>query len=86
MFQFYSTHRKCLSCGNSLLTSTRLTRVTLSGPLQRMGVTCYCVHCNRRWRAVSRLPYTWVAWLGPFGRRIWWKSAALELTLKPEEF
>jgi hypothetical protein len=51
-----------------------------------MGVTCYCVSCNRRYRAASRLPYAAVGWLGPLGRLLWWLSTSLELTLRPEEF
>ncbi|MDO8729788.1 MAG: hypothetical protein Q7J69_01170 [Candidatus Omnitrophota bacterium] len=86
MFQFYSTHRKCPTCRNPLLTATLVTRAVVSGPLQRMGVTCYCVSCNRRYRAASRLPYAAVGWLGPLGRRLWWLTTSFELTLKPEEF
>ena len=86
MFQFYSTSRKCPSCGNSLLTATRITRTSMSGPLQRLGVTCYCVSCNRRYRATHRLPYAAVAWAGPLGRRLWWLTASLKLTLQPEQF
>ncbi len=86
MFDFYPTHRKCPSCRNPLLTATRVTAAMVRGPLRRMGVTCYCVSCNRRYRAIGRLPYTAVGWLGPLGRRLWWLSVSLELTLQPEEF
>ena len=86
MFQFYPTHRKCPACRNPLLTATRVTARGVSGPLRRMGVTCYCVSCNRRYRAISRLPTTAVAWAGPLGRRLWWLTVSLELTLQPEKF
>ena len=58
----------------------------LEGPLRGMGVTCYCVSCNRRYRAIGRLPYASVGWLGPLGRLLWWKTASLDLTLQPERF
>ena len=86
MFQFYSTHRKCPACRNPLLTATLVTIRNTGGPLARMGVTCYCVSCNRRYRAASRLPYAAVAWAGLLGRRLWWLTVSLELTLQPEKF
>lgn len=84
MFQFYSAYRSCPSCRGALLTATLVTKTSMSGPLQRMGVTCYCVSCNRRYRATGRLSYPAIAWLGPAARRLWWKTASLELTLRPE--
>ena len=51
-----------------------------------MGIPCYCVQCNTRYRATSRLPFIWISWLGPLGRWLWWKTTVLDLTLKPEEF
>lgn len=57
----------------------------LQGPLQRLGVTCYCVACNRRYRATGRIRYGWIGWLGPFGRWLWWQTAGLELTLSVEQ-
>ena len=86
MFEFYPTHRKCPACRNLLLTATLVTARNTGGPLARMGVTCYCVSCNRRYRAASFLPYAALGWLGPLGRRLWWLTTSLELTLKPEEF
>ena len=86
MFEFYLTHRKCLACRNPLLTATLVTVRNIGGPLARMGVTCYCVSCNRRYRAASHLPYAAIAWAGPLGRRLWWLTVSLELTLQPEKF
>ena len=85
LFQFHPTFRSCPACRNRLLTATRVGPAELQGPLQRMGITCYCVSCNRRYRAISRLPYRFVGWLGPVGRRLWWFFASFELTLQPEE-
>ncbi len=86
MFQFYSTHRKCPACRNPLLTATRVTAAVVSGPPRRVGVPCYGVSGTRRYRAVSHLPYAAIDWMGPLGRRLWWLTTSLELTLKPEEF
>ena len=84
-FGFYPTYRLCSDCGGRLLTATPVNRTFLKGPLHRMGITCYCVSCNSRWRAKGTLRYGWVAWMGPFGRWLWWQFTALELTLKPEK-
>ena len=85
LFQFHPAFRPCPACRRPLVTATLVTRVGTSGPLQRMGITCYCVSCNSRYRAVSRLPYAVVGWLGSLGRWIWWQTASFELTLRPEE-
>ena len=82
LFQFYPTFRSCPACRSRLLTATRAQASVLEGPLQRMGIPCYCVSCNRRYRAIGRLPYRLVGWMGPLGRRLWWRSASLELTLQ----
>ncbi len=85
-FGFYPAQRLCPSCGGRLLTAIPVNRTFLRGPLQRMGVTCYCVACNRRYRAQSGLRYGWVGWMGPVGRWLWWQTTSLELTLEaPEE-
>ena len=84
LFQFYPAFRKCPSCGSSLLTSTLVTKLSMQGPLERMGVVCYCVSCNRRYRATGRISYPPIAWLGPVARRLWWRTASLELTVRPD--
>ncbi len=84
-YQFYQTARRCPTCLKRLLTATPLTRAFTQGLLQRMGMTCYCVWCNRRYRATSSLRYGWVAWMGPVGRWLWWQTTSLEVTLLPEE-
>ena len=86
LFQFHPAFRACPSCRRPMVTATLVTKASMSGPLQRMGVTCYCVSCNRRYRAASRLPTTVVAWMGPLGRRLWGLTTSFEPTLKPEEF
>lgn len=83
-YQFYPAARFCPACGGKLVSSTPIIRQFLQGPLQGMGITCYCVGCNTRYRATSRLRYGWVAWLGPVGRWIWWQTTELEITLRPE--
>ena len=50
-----------------------------------MGIICYCVQCNTRYRATSQLPFAGVAWMGGLGRWIWWQTTTLELTLRSEE-
>ena len=85
LFQFHPTFRPCPSCRRPIVTATLVTKTSMSGPLQRMGVTCYCMNCNRRYRATSHLPYPAVDWAGPLGRWLWWKTVSLELTLRPEE-
>ena len=85
-FGFYPAFRPCPECHGRLLTATPMKRQFLQGPLQRMGITCYCVQCNTRYRAVSRLPFAWVAWMGGVGRWIWWQTTKLELILQSEEF
>lgn len=84
-FGFYPAYKLCPDCGAQLLTSTPVNRTFLQGPLQRMGITCWCVSCNSRYRAVGRLRWEWVGWMGPSGKWLWWQAAALEPTLKPEE-
>ena len=68
-----------------MLTAVPVSRTHLQGPLHRLGITCYCVSCNSRYRAKGRLRYEWVGWLGPVGRWVWWLAAELEVTLQPEE-
>lgn len=80
-YGFYLTYRLCPACGGRLLSATPLSRTFLQGPLQRMGITCYCIACNVRYRAVSRLRFPLVAWMGPLGRWIWWQTTSLEETL-----
>ena len=80
-YQFYGTFRRCPECGATLLTATPLTRQFTQGLLQRLGITCYCVRCNTRYRATTRLRYQAVAWLGPVGWWIWWQTTSLEQTL-----
>lgn len=84
-FGFYDVHRLCPECGARLVTATPVTRTYLQGPLQRLGITCYCVRCNTRYRATSKLPFAWVGWVGPLGRRIWWQTTSLEVTLRSEQ-
>lgn len=86
MFQFYSVPRSCLACRSKLLTATKVSAQTLQGPLARMGITCYCISCNRRYRGTSRFPAPLLTVLGPLGRWLWWRTASLELTLQPEQF
>lgn len=83
-YQFYPIVRLCPSCGARLVTATPVTRTHLQGPLQRLGITCYCVRCNTRYRATSKLPFAWVGWMGPLGHRIWWQTTLLEVTLRSE--
>ena len=83
-FSFYPAGRLCPSCRGPLVTTAPVNRIYLKGPLQKFGVTCYCVACNSRYRAVSRMRFQWTGWLGPLGRWIWWKTTSLELTLRPE--
>ncbi|MBI3615384.1 MAG: hypothetical protein HY211_02590 [Candidatus Omnitrophica bacterium] len=80
-YQFYRTFRRCPSCGARLLTATPLTVRFTKGLLQNLGITCYCVRCNTRYRATSRLRFWWVAWAGPIGRWLWWQTTSLEVTL-----
>ncbi len=84
-FQFYPTSRFCPECRGRIVTATPLTRTYLQGPLQRLGITCYCVRCNTRYRATSPLPFGWVGWMGPVGRWAWWLTTSLEATLRSEE-
>lgn len=84
-YQFYPAARFCPSCRGRLATTVPVRRLFLKGPLQRMGLTCYCVSCNSRYRATSSLPFVWIAWLGPLGRWIWWQTTTLEVTLLPEK-
>lgn len=83
-YQFYPAARRCPSCGGKLVSSTPIIRRFLQGPLQGMGIACYCVNCNVRYRATSRLRYGRVSWLGPIGRWIWWQTTEMEVTLRPE--
>ena len=83
-FGFYPADKLCPACGQRLLTHTPVHRTYLQGPLQKMGITCHCIQCNTRYRAVSTLPFSRVAWLGRFGRWIWWQTVELEETLRGE--
>lgn len=84
-YGFYPAYRLCPSCGEQLLTAVPVSRAHLRGPLNRLGLICYCVACSRRYRAKGRLRYEWVGWLGPVGRWVWWQTASLELTLSGEQ-
>lgn len=84
-YEFYPAHRRCPACRGPLVTTTPLIRKFLQGPLHGMGITCFCVQCSSRYRAVSWLRFGWVSWLGPIGRWIWWKTVSLDLTLRSEE-
>lgn len=84
-YGFYSTSRGCPSCGARLVTATPVNRTFLKDLLQELGLTCYCMSCNTRYRATSRLRYGWVGWLGPIGRWIWWRTVSLEVTLRSEQ-
>ena len=84
-YGFYLAYRLCPTCGGRLLTATPVNHLFLQGPLRRLGVTCYCVSCNSRYRAVGRLRWEWVGWMGAVGRWVWWQAAALELTLSGEQ-
>lgn len=83
-YQFYPTFRLCPTCRGRLLTATPLTREFTQGLLQSLGITCYCVQCNTRYRATSKLRYGLVAWLEPVGRWLWWQTTSLEVTLLGE--
>ncbi len=85
-YQFYRTYRPCPSCHAVLATITPLNRQFTQGLLQQLGITCYCVRCNNRYRATSWLRFIAVAWAGPLGRWLWWKSVRLELTVQPGPF
>lgn len=77
-YQFYPCFKSCPSCRSPLVSATPLTLTHTRGLLQEMGITCYCVRCNSRYRATSWLIYPAVAWAGPLGRRLWWKTTRLE--------
>ena len=79
-YGFYPCLKPCPACRGKLLSLTPLRKEFLQGPLQGLGVSCFCQQCTRRYRATSRLNYSGVAWLGPIGRWLWWQSAALEST------
>lgn len=83
-FGFYRTARRCPECRQPLVTATPLTRRFTQGLLQDLGLTCYCVACNSRYRATTRLRFYWVAWAGALGGWIWWKTTSLEKTLSAE--
>ena len=82
-YQFYRSSRLCPECRSVLLTAAPLNRTFTQGILHRLGITCYCVRCNSRYRATGWLRYRWIWWAGPIGRWIWWQTATLELTLSP---
>ncbi len=79
-YGFYRCLKPCPACGGTLLSLTPLTKEFLQGPLERLGVSCFCQQCSRRYRAVGSLRYSWIAWLGPLGRWLWWQFTALEST------
>jgi hypothetical protein len=83
-YGFYPSSRRCPSCKARLVTTTPVNRFYLQGLLQELGLACYCVRCNTRYRATGRLRFHWVSGLGAFGRWIWWKTATLEVTLSPD--
>lgn len=84
-YQFYATSRRCPVCRQRIATATPLTIKFTQGPLHRMGLTCYCVSCNSRFRAVGCFRFGWVAWAGPLGRWIWWRTALLKPTTPAED-
>ena len=79
-YGFYPCLKPCPACRGKLLSLTPLRKEFLRGPLQGLGISCFCQICTRRYRATSSLNYSAVAWLGPIGRWLWWHSAALEST------
>ncbi len=84
-YRFYPCARSCPRCGAGLVTATPLTLRFTYGMLHELGVTCYCVQCNHRYRATHWLRFSFIAWAGPIGRWIWWKTARLETTLTPPD-
>lgn len=85
LFQFYKTGRFCPKCGQRLVTMTLVSKRTTQGPLQSMGIPCHCLGCATRYRAVSRVPFSKISWLGPLGRWVWWQTTELEITLQSSE-
>ncbi len=80
-YRFYQASRRCPECRAVLLTTTPITLRFTRGVLHDLGIACYCVRCNSRYRARSWLPFTWVAWAGPVGRWLWWQTTSLHRTL-----
>ncbi|PIQ83112.1 MAG: hypothetical protein COV76_00160 [Candidatus Omnitrophica bacterium CG11_big_fil_rev_8_21_14_0_20_64_10] len=79
-YHFYPAFRNCPRCGGGLATIEPVEPRSLRGPLARMGLTCFCGGCGARYRAFPGFPLAWVHWLGPAGRRFWWKKVRLQTT------
>jgi len=79
-YQFYTAARSCPACRNKLVTTEPFASQFMGGTLYRIGLACYCVHCNNRYRATSFIRFSWIAWAGPVGQWIWWQTARLEPT------
>ena len=82
-YGFYICYRPCPNCRGRLVSSTPLTRRFTGGSLHALGLSCFCQDCNNRFRATSRIRFGWVAWLGDFGRWLWWQFSSLGTTTPP---
>ena len=83
-YAFYRSPRPCPSCGGGLVSMTPLSRQFTQGILSELGFSCQCVGCSTRYRARNRIRFPWIAWAGPAGRWLWWKTASFEVTLRAE--
>jgi hypothetical protein len=84
-YGFYPCLRPCPVCRGRLASSTPLTKEFTQGLLHNLGFSCFCEGCNNRFRAKSRLRFEYVAWLGNFGRWLWWQFSTLEVTSPPTD-
>jgi hypothetical protein len=84
-YQFFPAMRRCPVCSETIVSTTPLSKEFMRGRLNQMGLTCYCVGCNNRFRAIGKLHFSAVAWAGVIGRWLWWQMAELESTTPAAE-
>lgn len=84
-YGFHPCYRPCPACRGRLSSTTPLTRRQTQGLLHQLGFSCFCQGCGSRFRAVGRIRYSVLAWLGPTGRWLWWQFTRLEATTPPPQ-
>lgn len=62
-FAFYPTGRKCPTCGELLLSREPVSFGPASKILHMLGMPCYCMACNGRFRATGMPWMRFLPWL-----------------------
>ncbi len=62
-FQFHTTMLRCPSCRELLLSQERVSFGTTSKILHVLGMSCYCMACNGKYRVTARAWMHYLPWI-----------------------